>query len=158
MSPPKNTKQFATNRQARFNYHILDKYVAGIVLRGPEVKSIRGGKLNIKDSFVRFDRLGELWLINTHVSPYQGGTQASIDPTRKRKLLLTKRELGKLASEAKAKGLTMVPLAVFDSHGKIKVEIALVKGKKLYDKREDRKQADLKREAQREAKSINVKF
>jgi SsrA-binding protein len=134
------------NRQAYFNYHIEDKYVAGIVLLGTEVKSIREGKLSFNDSFCLFDN-GELWVRGLYIASYSHGTANNHIEVHDRKLLLNKRELKKLQLKLKDKGYTIIPLKVFFSEkGHVKVEIGLARGKKLHDKRDTIKNRDLDKE------------
>lgn len=144
-----------TNRKARFDYSIIEKKEAGLVLKGAEVKSIRAGKANLKESFVVFDNQGQLWLINTHISPYQNGPQNNFHPTRRRKLLLHQKELQKLQGQVQTKRLTLIPLRLYDKHGLIKIEVALAQGKKKYDKKKDIKERDIKRETQRALKNFS---
>ncbi|MCX7830842.1 MAG: SsrA-binding protein SmpB [Acidobacteria bacterium] len=147
-------KVFVSNRGARHFYEILEIYEAGIVLNGFEVKSIREGRAQIKDSYAAFEK-GELFLFNCHISPYSFHTHLSLsplDPLRKRKLLMHKMELKRLRGKVEEKGLTLVPLKLYQKGRKIKVELALCKGKKLYDKRESIKKKDLEREQQSELK------
>lgn len=140
-------KVVATNRKARHDYHIDETFEAGLVLTGTEVKSIREGRLNLKDSFARIDG-EEVYLLNMHVSPYSHGNRWNHEPTRTRKLLLHKAEIRKLIGHVQQKGYTLVPLKVyFNKRGKAKVEIALARGKRSWDKRRD----IAKREAEREA-------
>jgi SsrA-binding protein len=136
-------KVIATNKKAFHDYFVLEKIEAGIVLMGTEVKAIREGRLNLKDSYATV-RAGEAFLINCHISPYSHGNRENHDPTRSRKLLLHLREIQKLIGKTQEKGLTLVPLRVYLKRGKVKVELGVVKGKKLYDKRETerRKEAD----------------
>jgi len=137
------------NRQAYFNYHIEDKYVAGIVLLGTEVKSIRDGKLSFNDAFCLFDN-GELWVRGLYIAEYSHGTANNHIAVHDRKLLLNKRELKKLQLKLKDKGYTVIPLKVFFSEkGFVKVEIGLARGKKLHDKRETIKNRDLDKEMKR---------
>ncbi len=137
------------NRKASFEYHFLDTYTAGIMLQGTEIKAIREGKANLQESYCAFKE-NELWILNLHISPYDMGTHYNHEPKRERKLLLSKKELKKLDAKSKEKGLTIIPFRLFiNQRGLAKVEIALAKGKKLYDKREDIKQKDLKRELDR---------
>ena len=137
------------NRQARFNYHIEDKYVAGIVLLGTEVKSVREGKVSFNDAFCLFDD-GELWLRGLYIAEYSHGTVNNHIAVHDRKLLLTKRELKRLQAALKEKGLTIVPLRVFFNDKNLaKVEIGLGKGKKLHDKRDTEKDREWAREKQR---------
>ena len=137
-------KILASNRKARHDFFIEDTIEAGIVLTGTEVKSIRQGKLNLKDSYASVDD-GEIYLNNMHISPYEQGNIYNVDPVRKRKLLLHKREIRKLNQELMLKGLTLVPLSVYLKDGKVKVELATAKGKKLYDKRDDIAKKDAER-------------
>lgn len=137
------------NRQAYFEYYIDDKYVAGIVLTGTEVKSLREGKANFNDSYCLFQK-GELWIRSFHISQYSHGTVNNHDPVRERKLLLNKRELKKLEAKIKEKGYTIVPLRLFFNDKNLaKLEIGLAKGKQLHDKRETIKQRDTQREIKR---------
>ncbi len=137
------------NRQAYFNYHIEDKYVAGIVLLGTEVKSIREGKVSFNDSFCLFER-GELWVRGLYIAEYALGTSNNHIAVHDRKLLLTRRELKRLEARMKEKGYTIVPLKVFvNEKNLVKVEIGLGRGKKLYDKRETIKKRDTDRELKR---------
>jgi SsrA-binding protein len=137
------------NRSAYFEYFFDDKYVAGIVLTGTEVKSLREGKANFNDSYCIFNK-GELWIRSFHISEYSHGTVNNHDPIRERKLLLTKRELKKLQAKIKEKGYTIIPLRLFfNEKNLVKLEIGLGKGKKLHDKRETIKQRDTERELKR---------
>lgn len=129
------TKVVATNRKARHEFFIEDTIEAGIALKGTEVKSIRQGKLNIKDSYASIDD-GEVFINNMHISPYEQGNIFNQDPLRKRKLLLNKREIRRLTGDIMQKGYTLIPLSVYIKDGLVKVELATAKGKKLYDKRE----------------------
>lgn len=132
----------ARNRKARHEYHILDTWEAGIVLQGTEVKSLRAGRANLQDAFAMFEG-GELWLHNLHISPYEHGNRFNHDPLRPRKLLLHRQELRKLVGQVEQKGLTLVPLEIYFRRGIAKLTLALVRGKKLHDKREDlRRRAD----------------
>ncbi len=135
----------ATNRRARHDYEILDKFEAGLVLVGTEVKSIRDGRIQLKDSYVEI-RDGEAWLVGAHVSPYSHGNRQNHDPERPRKLLLHRREIDKIFGRTTLQGLTCVPLAVFLKKNRIKVEIALARGRKLYDKRAAKKKRQVQRE------------
>ena len=140
------------NRQAYFEYHIDDKYVAGIVLTGTEVKSLREGKATFNDSYCIFQHK-ELWLKSFHISEYSHGTINNHDPIRERKLLLNRRELKKLESRIKEKGYTIIPLHLFFNEKNIaKLEIGLARGKKVHDKRETIKQRDTEREMKRYVK------
>ncbi len=145
-------KIVSDNRQARFLYEILDTYEAGIVLQGTEVKSIRAGKVNLRDGFARI-RDGEAWLLNVHISPHETtNTVYNHDPRRNRKLLLHKDEIRKLIGKVEQKGLTLVPLRMKLKNGRVKVDIAVARGKKLHDKREDLKQKQDKRDMERAMK------
>ena len=134
------------NRQAYYDYFIDDKYDAGMVLTGTEVKSLRAGRASFNDSYCYFHR-GEMWIKSLHIAEYSHGTSSNHDPLRERKLLLNKKELRKIESKIKEKGVTVVPLRIFFSDkGLAKIEVGLGKGKKLYDKRETIKQRDNQRE------------
>ncbi len=141
-------KVVTENRKARHDYFIEETHEAGIVLTGTEVKSLREGKVNLKDSYAAVEN-GELFLCNVHISPYEQGNRYNVDPVRKRKLLLHKREINRLFGKVKQQGLTLVPLKIYFKHGRAKVELALAKGKKTYDKREDLAKKDAKREVER---------
>ncbi len=141
-------KIITSNRKARFDYEVIDSLEAGVVLKGTEVKSIRAGNVNLKDSYAKFIQ-DELWLINTHISEYNFGNIHNHEPTRSRKLLLKKKEIIKLEKSIKEKGLTLIPLKLYLKNGKVKIEIGLCKGKKLYDKREANKKKDHEREMNR---------
>ena len=143
------------NKKVRFEFEILDKYTAGIVLSGTEIKSIRLSKASIAESFCEFNELGELFIINMTIEEYAWGTHYNHKPKATRKLLLNKRELKKLEKEVKNVGLTIVPLRLFiNEKGYAKLEIALAKGKKLYDKREAMKDRDNKRDLDRVKKNF----
>ncbi|MEX1232617.1 MAG: SsrA-binding protein SmpB [Planctomycetaceae bacterium] len=140
-----NSKSICRNRKAFHDYEILDQLECGIELRGSEVKSIRNGKMSIDEAFARI-RDNELWLMGSDIPIYPQATYMNHEPKRPRKLLLRKRELHKFAEEAGHKGLTMIPLSVYFSKGKVKVNVAIAKGKKLHDKRETLKKKDDTRE------------
>lgn len=142
-------KAVATNRKAFHFYHIEDRLETGMVLAGTEVKSLRAGKTNLSDSYAMVEE-GELWLYNLHISPYEAGNRANTDPIRKRKLLAHKREIHKLLAKASQKGWTLVPLRIYFSDGRAKLELGLAVGKKLFDRRETIKERDLRREEDRE--------
>jgi len=129
-------KRVATNRKARHEYSIEDTVEAGIVLKGTEVKSIRQGRINIGDAYASVDG-GEAYVHNMHISPYEEGNIHNVDPVRKRKLLLHKRQILRLGQDVTLKGYTLVPLSVYFKNGKVKLELATAKGKKLYDRRQD---------------------
>ena len=144
------------NKKARFEFEILDKYTAGIVLSGTEIKAIRQSKASIAESFCEFNDAGELFIVNMTIEPYSHGTFYNHKPKAERKLLLNKRELRKLQKDVQAKGLTIVPLLLFlNEKGLAKLEIALAKGKKIYDKRESIKDRDNKRDLDRLKKNFN---
>ena len=140
-------KLIASNRKAFHDYFVLQKMEAGIALTGTEVKSLREAKVNLKDSYVNVDR-GEAWLVGVHISPYTHGNRENHEPERKRKLLLHRREIDKLQAQIVEKGLTIVPLRLYFKSGRVKAEIAVVRGKKLFDKRESEKRRELDREAE----------
>jgi len=148
-------KLIANNKKAYHDYFLEEKIEAGIELVGTEVKSLRMGKCSIKEAFVRIDN-GEIYIYQMHISPYEKGNIFNRDPLRPRKLLLHKYEILKLEGKIKEKGYTVVPVEVYFNKGRVKLMIALAKGKKLYDKRTDIKAKDLKREAGREFK-LNVR-
>ena len=139
-------KLIASNKKALHDYFVLQKLEAGIELTGTEVKSLRDGKANLKDSYVAIER-GQAYLVGAHISPYSHGNIQNHDPERKRRLLLHKREIVKLHEQIQEKGLTVVPLRLYFKGGRVKSEIAVVRGKKLYDKRETEKRREQEREA-----------
>lgn len=144
--------QSIKNRRASFEYFLVETYNAGIVLTGTEIKSVRAGKVNLKDAFCFIDN-GEMWVRNLHIAPYKFGTYSNHDPMRERKLLLTKRELKKIDGKLKEKGLTMIAVEMYiNDRGFAKLDVALAKGKKFYDKRNTLKEKDTKREMDREMK------
>lgn len=149
MAKAKADNLISDNRKARHDYHIHDTFEAGIVLTGTEIKSIRQGKLNLKDSFCRIDDRGELWLMGVHISPYEQGNRFNPDPERTRKLLMHKAEIAKLLGQVKEKGYSLVPLNFHFSRGLVKVTVGLVTGKKNYDKRQDIAERDAKRDISR---------
>jgi SsrA-binding protein len=145
--PKDGARPLASNKRARHDYHVLETYEAGIELAGTEVKSVREGRVQLKDSYVEF-KDGQAWLVGAHISPYSHGNRENREPERLRKLLLKKREIDRLFGRTQLKGLTVVPLAVYLKGNWIKVEIALVQGKKLFDKRESEKARELDREVE----------
>lgn len=151
MNSKNEHKILADNRKAFHDYEILEKYTAGIVLTGTEIKSVRKGSVNLKDGFARIDD-GELWLYNVHISPYENGNRYNHEPLRVRKLLLTKQELNKLIGKIKENGLTLVPINMHLEHGFAKVEIGLAKGKNLHDKRESITKKTINREIEKAVK------
>jgi SsrA-binding protein len=138
----------ATNRQASYRYHLLDRYECGIQLQGSEVKSIREGGAQVKDAYAQVDR-GEVWLNNMHIAPYQHAARDGHEPERPRKLLLHRKEIERLIGSTQQKGLTLVPTRIYLKGGRVKVEIALARGKDHTDKRRDLKAKDQQREMQR---------
>ncbi len=148
-------KVIAKNRKARFEYEILQTTESGIALKGTEVKSLRTGKVNMGDSHCRINAQLEVFLINLHISPYEFGNRVNHDELRERKLLLHKHEIRRLYGQIREKGLTLIPLKIYFKRGNIKIELGLVRGKKLHDKRESLKMKDLNREMERSLKSLN---
>lgn len=144
-------KLVANNKKAYHDYFIEEKYEAGLVLHGTEVKSLRMGKCSIKEAFIRIEN-GEVFIYGMHISPYEKGNIFNKDPLRVRKLLLHREQIRKLIGSSAEKGYTIVPLQVYFSDGRAKLEIGLAKGKKLYDKRQDIAKKDQKREAEKELK------
>lgn len=150
----KGTKTISENRKARHEYFVLETYEAGIELVGTEVKSIRLGAVNLKDAWCSIDK-GEIFIRGMHISPYEKGNIFNRDPMRVRKLLMHKREINKLFGTVKQDGLSLIPLSIYFNDSKVKVQIGLCKGKKLYDKRADAAKRDAKREIDRNIKSRN---
>ena len=144
-------RTLVTNRQATHEYHILETVEAGIALQGTEVKSIRAGNVNLRDAYARAEK-GEIWLWNAHIAPFDQGNRWNHEPRRPRKLLLHTREIGRLAAKASESGNTLVPLRLYDKNGKIKLELALGKGKRQYDKRATIAERETKREIDRAIK------
>lgn len=144
-------KNITVNRKARHEYHILQTFEAGIVLVGTEVKALREGKVNLVDSYATIKN-GEVWLVSAHISEYKQGNINNHNPTRDRKLLLNRSEIRKLIGKTKEKGLTLIPLRIYFKNGRVKVELALAKGKKSYDKRETIAKRDFQREQERRIK------
>ena len=145
-------KVIATNRKAYHNYHIGESVEAGIALTGTEIKSVREGRVVLGDSYVR-PQNGELWLVNAHIARYDAGSYMSHEPTRSRKLLLHKKQIAELASQVAEKGFTLVPTKLYIKGSLAKVEVALAKGKKLYDKREAIARREVDREIERATKT-----
>lgn len=151
----KKTGEFtvAFNKEAKAEYEIIETYEAGIVLEGSEVKALRNKQtVSFRDSFVRIEN-GEAWLYNLYIAPYRYATLKPPDPLRKRKLLLHKREILRLLGKVQQKGFTIIPLRVYFKDGKVKVEIALAKGKKIHDRREELRERDIKRQMERDLKN-----
>jgi len=148
---PDSRKVVARNKKALHDYHVIESLEAGLVLTGPEVKSIRGGRASLAESYASING-GEVWLYDMHVSPYDPASRWNTDPTRPRKLLLRSREIRRLIGATKEKGLTLVPLDLYLSRGYVKVTLALARGKRLYDKREDLKRKAAQREIEKAVK------
>ena len=153
----KGTKTVAENRKVRHEYFVIETYEAGIELVGTEVKSIRMGSVNLKDSWCSIDN-GEIFVRGMHISPYEKGNIFNRDPLRVRKLLMHKKEINKLFGTIKQDGLTLIPLSLYFKDSKVKVQLGLCKGKKLYDKRADAAKRDVKREIDRNIKVYNRKL
>ncbi|WP_026485790.1 SsrA-binding protein SmpB [Caldanaerobius polysaccharolyticus] len=153
--PNDGIKVIAENRKAYHDYFIEERYEAGIVLAGTEVKSIRAGKVNLKDSFARVED-NEVWLYNMHISPYEKGNIYNKDPLRTRKLLLNRHEINKLGGYVQRGGYTLVPLKIYLKRGLVKIELAVAKGKKIYDKRDAIAKKTAQREMEKEFKARNV--
>jgi len=145
---PDGIKIIAQNRKARYEYEILQRLEAGIVLMGSEVKALRGGRVNLGDSFAEI-KGGEAWLVKLHIGPYEMANRQNHEPFRRRKLLLNRREIRKLLPKLEEGGKTLIPLKVYFKHGRVKVEIALARGKKLHDKRDDKAKKDADRQIAR---------
>lgn len=154
MVTAKEEKALAANRAAYHNYHISDKYEAGIALTGTEVKSVMGGRVQLKESYVAV-RDGEVWLFNAHISPYSHGNRENHEPLRTRKLLLHRREIGRLEEASVKQGMTLVPTRVYLKNGRIKLEVGVARGKKMYDKRETEMRRTIDRETQAQLKERN---
>ncbi|HKM34097.1 MAG TPA: SsrA-binding protein SmpB [Lachnospiraceae bacterium] len=148
-------KLVANNKKAYFDYFIEEKYEAGVMLHGTEVKSMRLGKCSIKESFIRIEN-GEVWVYGMHISPYEKGNIFNRDPLRPKKLLMHKEQIKKLVGQLAEKGYTLVPLQVYFKDGRAKVEIGLAKGKKQYDKRQDIAKKDQRRDAEQDFKIKNL--
>jgi len=143
------TKVVATNRKAKFEYFLYDRYEAGLVLKGSEIKSIRAGQMSLAEAYIRVDGR-EAWLVDAHVAPYEQAGIYNHDPQRPRKLLLHRREIDKLWDQVRQKGMTVIPLRVYLKDGLAKIEIAVAKGKKSYDKRQTIAKRDAQRELERQ--------
>jgi len=152
--PEKDLEKYqiiSINRKARHDYHILESYEAGLILKGTEVKSIRNNQVSIKESYAQFKGL-ELYIVNMHISPYKFGNRFNLEPKRDRKLLLQKKQLAKLKGKIEQKGFTLIPLRLYFKNGFAKMEIGLAKGKKLFDKKRDLTQKAIQRDTERELK------
>jgi len=144
------------NKRARFDFYIDETYEAGIVLTGTEVKSLRQGKVSLKDSYAKV-KDGEIYLVDAHISPYTHGNRFNHDPDRPRKLLMHKREIRRLYGKSREKGYSLIPTKMYFKNGKVKVEIGLGKGKRAYDKRELLKQKTMEREVERSYRGVKIK-
>jgi SsrA-binding protein len=153
MAKAKGEKLIADNRRARHDYNLLDRYEAGLVLTGTEVKALREGKTSLQQAFADV-REGEAWLVGVHIAEYDQGNRANHDPDRPRKLLLHRREIDRLYGQVREKGFTVVPTRLYFKDGRVKVEIALARGKELHDKRRDIADRDARREMERQLKSV----
>ena len=147
-------RTIAENRKARHDYHILDTWEAGVALLGTEVKSIREGRVNLRDSYARIDN-GEVWMLNVHISPYSHRGSAAHEELRQRKLLLHRDEIRKMVGKVAEKGLTLVPLELYFKNGRVKVQLALAKGKQAHDKRETIRRREVDRETRAAVKGRN---
>ena len=152
MEKQDQVKNITTNRKARHEYSILQTFETGIVLTGTEVKALRQGKANLVDSYANIEK-GEVWLMSANISAYEQGNINNHEPTRQRKLLLNKSEIRRLIGKVKEKGLTLIPLRLYFKNGKVKVELAVAKGKKVYDKRETIAKRDFQRNQERRFKN-----
>jgi SsrA-binding protein len=148
---PARERQFASNRRAFFEYQIMETLEVGIVLTGTEIKSVRAGRVNLREAYARVER-GELYLFNAHISPYDAGNRYNHEPTRTRKLLAHTREIAKLRARSSESGATLIPLRMYDRHGHAKLELAIARGKHAYDKRQALAERDAKREIDRATK------
>jgi len=153
MAKAKGEKLIADNRRARHDYHLLDRYEAGLVLTGTEVKSLREGKATLQQAYAEV-RDGEAWLLGLHVPEYVQGNRSNHEPDRSRKLLLHRHEIEKVDSQVREKGMTLVPTRLYFKDGRVKVELALARGKELRDKRRDIADRDARRQMERELKSV----
>ncbi len=147
-----NVKVVANNRKASFEYFLLEKFEAGLVLQGSEIKSIRAGQISIQESYVDIENGEQAWLVEAHIAPYAQANRFNHDPKRKRKLLLRKKQIRELWNNVRIKGMTVVPTRVYLKDGRAKIEIALAKGKKAYDKRATIAKRDEARSAERETR------
>ena len=152
IAPDEDRQRIADNRKAFHDYHVLDSWEAGVVLLGTEVKAIREGRVNLRDSYARIDR-GEVWLMNVHISPYSHTGYSHHEERRQRKLLMHQHEIRKLTGRVVEKGLTLVPLQMYFKDGRVKVQLALVKGKQLHDKRETIRKREVDRETRAAVKA-----
>ncbi|MEB2334647.1 MAG: SsrA-binding protein SmpB [Anaerolineaceae bacterium] len=147
-----NIKVVATNRKAGFEYFLLERFEAGLVLQGSEIKSIRAGQVSIQESYVEIEAGEQAWLVEAHIAPYEQANRFNHDPKRKRKLLLHKKQIRELWNNTRIKGMTVVPTRVYLKNGRAKIEVALAKGKKAYDKRATIAKRDEARSAERQTR------
>lgn len=152
MSETDDVKVVATNRKAGFEYFLLERFEAGLVLNGSEIKSIRAGQISIQESYVDIENGEQAWLVESHIAPYEQANRFNHDPKRKRKLLLHKKQIREIWNNVRIKGMTVVPTRVYLKQGRAKIEIALAKGKKAYDKRATIAKRDEARSAERETR------
>lgn len=148
-----NVKVIATNRKAHFHFFLLELFEAGLALQGSEIKSIRAGQISINESFVKVEG-NQAWLVEAHIAPYNPGSYFNHDPKRTRRLLLHKREIRELREAVQQKGMTVVPVKVYLKNGRAKIEIAIARGKKLFDKRHEIARKDMERDLDRQARRI----
>jgi SsrA-binding protein len=148
---PEHVKVVATNRKAGFEYFLMERFEAGLALKGSEIKSIRAGQISLAEAYVRVDDIHNAWLMEAHVAPYEQASRFGHDPRRPRRLLLNKKEIRELWDNVRQKGVTIVPIRVYLKDGRAKLEIAIAKGKKLHDKRDAIANREAEREMQREA-------
>lgn len=147
-------KVVATNRKANFEYFLLEHFEAGIVLQGSEIKSIRAGQMSLSEAYIRIDEVGrEAWLMNSHIAPYDPASRFNHDPIRPRRLLLHKSEIREMWDAVRQKGVTLIPVQVYLKDGRAKIDLAIAKGKKLYDKRQEIAKRDQQREIERERRA-----
>ena len=152
MARERGEKQIAANRKARHEYFVEETYECGLALHGTEVKSMRQGRVNLKEAFCQVKN-GEMWVIGMHISPYEQGNIFNVDPLRDKKLLMHKSEIRKLASQVQRQGYTLIPLRIYLKDGRMKLELGLCKGKQLHDKRDDAARRAAKRDVERALKS-----
>jgi SsrA-binding protein len=143
-----DVKVVSTNRKAKFEYFLIEHFEAGLSLQGSEIKSVRSGQISLVEAFVRIDK-GEAWLVDAHIAPYEAANRLNHDPVRPRRLLLHRREIREIFQSVQQKGMTVIPVKVYLKGGRAKLEIALAKGKKLYDKREEIAKRDMERDQER---------
>lgn len=147
-------KIVSKNRKAQFEYFLLERFEAGIALKGSEIKSVRGGQVSLQEAYIKIDGQ-QAWLVNSHIASYQAASYSDHDPKRPRRLLLHKKEIRQLWNEVRLKGVTIIPVSMYLKDGRAKLEIAIAKGKKLYDKRRDIAEKDLRRDTDRSAVERN---